>query len=151
MTTQPAALITRAHVVSLARSWIGTPYHPQASRLGIGTDCLGLVRGIWRELYGADPEPIPGYQPDWAETARDDSLLHAARRRMVELDAAQMRPGDVLLFRFRPRFIAKHAAVVASNRTMIHALEGATVSEVPLQGWWRRRIAGVFSFPGIVD
>ena len=30
---------------------------------------------------------------------------------------------------------------------MIHAIEGAPVSEVTLSPWWRRHLAGVFSFP----
>ena len=38
----------RARVVAEARMWIGTPYVHQASALGAGCDCLGLVRGVWR-------------------------------------------------------------------------------------------------------
>jgi len=32
---------------------------------------------------------------------------------------------------------------------MVHAAEGAGVLEVPLVRWWRRRLVGVFGFPGI--
>ena len=42
-----------------ARRWLGTPYRHQASRMGVGCDCLGLVRGVWRSLYGAEPEATP--------------------------------------------------------------------------------------------
>ena len=45
----------RARIVATARSWLGTPYHHQASLRGVGCDCLGLVRGVWRELYGDEP------------------------------------------------------------------------------------------------
>jgi hypothetical protein len=31
---------------------------------------------------------------------------------------------------------------------MIHAMEGRAVAEVAMGAWWRRRIAGVFRFPG---
>jgi len=34
---------------------------------------------------------------------------------------------------------------------LIHAVEGAPVSEVALTPWWRRRMAAAFSFPGIID
>ena len=54
-------------IVAAARGWIGTPYVHQASVKGAGTDCLGLVRGIWRELYGPEPEALPAYTPDWGE------------------------------------------------------------------------------------
>lgn len=43
-------------IIVEARSWIGTPYHHQAALKGVGCDCLGLVRGVWRAVYGADPE-----------------------------------------------------------------------------------------------
>lgn len=43
-------MVTREAVIAAARSWLGTPYHHQASRKGVGCDCLGLIRGIWREL-----------------------------------------------------------------------------------------------------
>lgn len=48
-------------VVIAARAWIGTPYHHQASLMGVGTDCLGLVRGVWRDIHGRDAEAPPAY------------------------------------------------------------------------------------------
>ena len=59
--------VDRALIIAEARSWIGMPYRHQGSLKGIGCDCLGLVRGVWRALYGPEPEPTPGYAPDWAE------------------------------------------------------------------------------------
>jgi NlpC/P60 family putative phage cell wall peptidase len=60
-------------------------------------------------------------------------------------------PGDVLVFRFRAGVPAKHTGLLATPATFVHAVEGCGVVEVPLVPWWRRRIAGVFSFPGIID
>ena len=51
--------ITRARIVMIARTWAGTPYHHQASTKGVGTDCLGLVRGVYREIYRAEPAMMP--------------------------------------------------------------------------------------------
>ena len=72
---------TRDDVVAVARTWLGTPYHHQASLKGVGTDCLGLVRGVLCELYGDHAEEPPAYSRDWArgERHRDD----AGRRRGV--------------------------------------------------------------------
>ncbi|MEM9842167.1 MAG: peptidase P60, partial [Pseudomonadota bacterium] len=41
--------MTRAEVIEAARAWLGTPYRHQASRRGVGADCLGLIRGVWRD------------------------------------------------------------------------------------------------------
>ncbi|HWW12917.1 MAG TPA: peptidase P60, partial [Brevundimonas sp.] len=51
-------------MLAAARSWLGTPYRHQASMKGQGADCLGLVRGVWREVVGAEPEATPAYVPD---------------------------------------------------------------------------------------
>ena len=48
-----------ACIVREARTWLGTPYLHQASVRGAGCDCLGLVRGVWRALYGREPEAVP--------------------------------------------------------------------------------------------
>src|SRR5690606_25246620 len=65
---EPARMTDRARrVVEIAREWVGTPYRHQASAKGAGTDCLGLLRGVWREIYGAEPEPVPAYTADWSE------------------------------------------------------------------------------------
>jgi NlpC/P60 family putative phage cell wall peptidase len=133
--------------VRLARGWIGTPYHHQASIKGVGADCLGLVRGVWRELYGQEAEAPPGYSRDWGEASGRETLLEAARRHLVEIEPGAARPGDVVVFRLRTGLIAKHAGVLATSTTFIHAMEGAPAAEVSLGPWWRRRIAAAFSFP----
>jgi NlpC/P60 family putative phage cell wall peptidase len=139
--------VGRGRIVSLARSWIGTPYHHQASVKSVGTDCIGLVRGVWRALYGAEAEALPAYSRDWAEATGEETLLAAARRHLIEVAPADAQPGDVLVFRYRASTVAKHAAILATPTTMIHAFEGAPVSEVALSAWWRRRLAATFSFP----
>lgn len=141
-------MLERATIVRAARGWIGTPYRHQASCKGAGCDCLGLIRGLWRELLGPEPAPLVPYTPDWAEASGKEALLEAAERYLVRVADGCWRPGDVLLFRIFRRAPAKHLAVVASPETMIHAQEGLPVAEVHLGPWWRRRIVGVFSFPG---
>ena len=146
--------VTRMRIVEAARGWIGTPYHHQASVRHVGTDCLGLVRGVWKELYGADAEKPPAYSRDWAEASRSEAMLEAADRHLVAKPIAAMTIGDVVVFRLRAGMVAKHAAIVTVPAMMVpammvHAIEGAPVAEVPLTNWWRRRIAGAFQFPHI--
>lgn len=143
--------ITRSHIIAEARSWIGTPYLHQASLKGVGCDCLGLIRGVWRLLYGDEPERTPPYARDWAEVAANEPLAEAGFRHLVAIDASDIVPGDVLLFRWRAGMVAKHAAIVSAPDTMIHAHDGAAVAEVALAPWWCRRIAYAFRFPGVSD
>jgi NlpC/P60 family putative phage cell wall peptidase len=136
-------------VVTAARTWIGTPYHHQASVKGIGADCLGLIRGVWRDLYGDEAERPPAYSRDWGEVSGEETLLAAATRHLVARSKVQPQPGDVLIFRMRGGAIAKHAAILATPGTMVHAAEHRRAAEVAYGAWWRRRLAAVFSFPGI--
>ncbi len=136
-----------AAVVAEARAWIGTPYLHQASLKGVGCDCLGLVRGVWRALYGDEPEQAPPYAPDWAEAAGGEPLAQAAARHLVSIALREIAPGDVLLFRWRAHLPAKHAAILTAPGKMVHAHDGAAVTEVAFASWWRRRLAYAFRFP----
>jgi NlpC/P60 family putative phage cell wall peptidase len=75
----------RPDIVHLARAWLGTPYHHQASCRGAGTDCIGLIRGVYRELYGREAQALPAYTRDWAEASGQETLLAAARRHLTEI------------------------------------------------------------------
>lgn len=134
-------------VVRLAEAWIGTPYRHQGATPGVGCDCIGLIRGVWRGLYGEEPEVVPPYAADWAERSGDDRLLAAGLRLFgPAVPLAEMSPGDVLLFRWRPDCAAKHAGIFCGADRFIHAYEQAAVTRSVLVPSWRRRIAAVHRF-----
>jgi NlpC/P60 family putative phage cell wall peptidase len=149
--TGQSGVIQRREIVRIARSWIGTPYHHQASVRGVGADCLGLLRGVWQEVYGYEAEQPPPYSRDWAEACGREDLLAGAGRHMRRVRPSAMKPGDVLLFRMREKAPAKHVGLLVSATTFVHAAEGAPASEVTLQRWWRRSVVAVFAFPGVSD
>ncbi|MBS8226723.1 NlpC/P60 family protein [Vannielia litorea] len=137
--------------VAEARRWVGTPYRHQASCRGAGCDCLGLLRGIWRDLWGCEPEPVPAYSRDWSETSREEVLWAAARRHLREKAASEApAPGDVVLFRMRSGAVAKHLGIqarVGGNASFIHAFSGHGVVESSFTRAWERRVVARFEFP----
>lgn len=133
-------------IVAAARSWIGTPYQHQASCKGAGTDCLGFIRGVWRELYGLEPEKPPPYAADWAETGAEELMRDAALRHLQAICVGDAVAGDVLLFRLLRHAPARHAAILTAPGTIIHACSGHAVREESI-GPWARRIAYAFRFP----
>jgi NlpC/P60 family putative phage cell wall peptidase len=141
--------VTRGDIVAAARAWAGTPYHHQASLKGVGCDCLGLVRGVWREVVGPETEMPPAYSPDWAEALKRETLIEAARRHFGEIALEEAGAGDVVIFRLHRDAMAKHAAILTGANRMIHAWSGHAVVETSLSGWWRRRAAAGFRFPGL--
>jgi NlpC/P60 family putative phage cell wall peptidase len=142
--------------VEIARSWIGTPYRHQAALKGIGCDCLGLLIGVWRELEGLrgggrDAVPpkkilVPAYTPDWAESLGRETFAEGLREHLFEIDVDEAQEGDLVLFRWRAHLPAKHGAILTARRRMVHAQEGAAVTEVAVSDWWRRRMAYAFAF-----
>ncbi len=140
-------MITAEQILTEARSWLGTPYRYQASTRNEGADCLGLVRGVWRGLYGEEPEAVPPYTPGWAEAGTGETLLDAAERWLLPTAREDPQPGDVLVFRFAAGCAAKHCAIYVGEGRMIHAWQGRSVCETTLGRWWQRRLAGTFRFP----
>lgn len=137
-------------IVDAARNWIGTPYIHQASAKGAGSDCLGLVRGVWRDLLGDEPELPPNYTKDWGEQGQASLLHEAALRHLIPKDKRDAAAGDVILFRMRATAVAKHVGIqaqVGNAPTFVHAYSGHCVQESPLSAAWARKIVARFAYP----
>lgn len=135
--------------MAAARDWLGTPYHHQASCKGVGCDCLGLIRGVWRELNGPEPETMPAYTRDWGDATGSETLLAAAARNLVLLDRGSAQPGDILVFRMADAGVAKHAGILVTSESFVHSQEGLGTVEAELIRWWRRRLVAAYAFPEV--
>ncbi|HEY0301061.1 MAG TPA: hypothetical protein VGC36_07010 [Rhizomicrobium sp.] len=143
-------------VLAIARAWIGTPYVHQASVRGAGCDCLGLLRGVWREMRGAEPEDPPPYSPDWAEATGHETLYRALRRHLTEIEPGALAPGDIALFRMGRHGPAKHCGILGELvlpsdvpppprvATLIHARQNRRVAEEQFTQFWRGKLAHAF-------
>ena len=108
------------------------------------------MRGVWRAVYGAEPQLIPPYSPDWSEPQREEVLWSAAERHLRSVEAEPAQPGQVLLFRMRQGAVAKHLGILSEASpapSFIHAYTGHGVIESPLSAPWARRIVAHFAFP----
>ncbi len=125
-------------IVAAARGWLGTPYRHLSATRGAGCDCLGLIRGVWAELYGALPE-VPNYRAD-ARDQRD--LLAAAEARLA---VAPLGAGSIVIFRLGAA--PRHCGIMTGAARFIHAQERIGVVEANLTEGWARRVVGCFAFP----
>ena len=140
--------MSRDEIVAAARGWIGTPYRHQASLKGVGCDCLGLLRGVWREVIGREPEQPPPYAKTSNGPSGEEPLLDACLRHLAPGAGEAWRPGDVLLFRWRDGLPVRHCGIATTSLAMVHAHDAAAVAEVAVAPWWDRHLVGIFSFPG---
>ena len=139
----------RAAIVTAAREWLGTPYRHQAATLGAGCDCLGLLRGVWRLLYGDEPA-VPNYRADWRDAKHAAGLVAAADELLVPA-GDELRAGQVVLFRLGRTPAPRHCGVLIAPGRFVHAQEGLGVVEANLTEGWRKRVAGRYDFPGVID
>lgn len=138
------------HVVTAARQWVGTPWHHRASCLGAGADCLGLIRGVWRQVVGPEPVPIPAYSDDCSRLRDRWDIKDRMAAHFTPCAAELAQPGDVLLLCMSQRSAAKHLAILADkkeNLTLIHSYEKHGVVEQHFSKSWRRRAVEGFRFP----
>lgn len=139
-------MTTRADIVAEARTWLGTRWQHQASQRGIGSDCIGLVVGVGRELgipeayaFAQDLE-VKGYGRE-----PDPRMLLAACSRYLD-PCRNPVPGDILLFRFKTE--PQHFALISAPDYMIHAFANARrVVENRIDDAWR--IVRAYSYRGI--
>lgn len=144
--------VTGLDVVELARDWMGTPYKHQACLKHVGCDCIGLIRGIWKELYGVDAVKPPSYTPRWAEInpTGQEPMLSAAEQHLDSVFGPNMfSPGNVLLIRVRRRSAVKHCGIIGPNKTLIHAYDSHNVIEEPIRESWFRADLYAFSYKGV--
>ena len=130
-----------------AKTWVGTPYRHQHSDKGFGCDCLGLVRGVYREVVGEEGEAPPAYSRTWGEQGRRELMIEADERHLVRLETVDPHPGDVVIFRMVRGAMAKHCAILADGGMMIHATNQSGVIFEPYTNAWRRRAVAAFRFP----
>ena len=136
-------------VVSAALAWLGTPYRHQASCIGAGCDCLGLVRGVWRELYGMEVEIVPPYAQFGRDKLGASLLLDAAKKHLIT-QGKTLENGHVLLFQLHKQIPPRHCGIMINQNQLIHAQERLGVVTINLHPGWRAKIHSTYSFPAKV-
>ena len=134
-------------VVAAATAWLGTPFVHQGSCRGAGADCLGLVRGIWRDLIGNEPCSVPAYGVHAADLGGHDALLTGLQEHFTAVDEGALLPGDVLAFRMRERGPAQHVGVLTAPDAFVHAYARYGVVRSAYGAHWRRKLVASFRFP----
>jgi cell wall-associated NlpC family hydrolase len=163
---------TRAQFLDEARAYIGTPYRLQGRTKGrttAGVDCAGIFLGACQAFGLVDRCGVPLTLSDYATYTRDVNAIALFRPRLFEKKLADLRPADMIVFNFpiaglpagargglrNVRESPCHVAVAGElfgSLSVIQAYQGVErVVEHTLDGKWRRRIAAVFSIPGVED
>jgi NlpC/P60 family putative phage cell wall peptidase len=141
---------TRDAVIAEARSWLGTPWHHQASLKGVGCDCIGFVRGVAKPFAGEVPIPLD-YPETWHLYRAEPRMYLGFKEHCEEIAPADALAGDILLFG-AGKGPAHHCAYVTPDGGLIHCYrEAGKVVEQALTEWWRGKLQHAFRLPGIQE
>ena len=143
----------RTEIIAEAKEWIGTPWVHQARRKGLGADCVGFVTGVYKELGGVAGCEIPAdYPATWHVWNKEERLYETAKKvGLVEKPIEKMKAGDVVFFRFG-NMPASHLGILIEDDLFLHSyMTFKKIMPTKLDKAWRRRIAYVMEFQGVVD
>lgn len=119
----------RAHVVAIARGWVGTPFHDGGRLKGVGVDCAMLLAEVFAEAGLIPHQDIETYSPQWM-LHRDEPLFEDYVRKHGH-EVVTPGIGDIVLYRIGRSFA--HGAIVAAwPGAIIHAFKSFRfVAETP--------------------
>lgn len=144
--------MTREEIIAAARLEIGIKWQHQAALSGVACDCVGLCRIVYEKLTGQKILLTVDYPATWHLFKSDPWLYNECKAYAIEKELSEQQPGDLLLFSFRPRFVAHHIGILTADNTIIHSYRDVgRVVETRLDELWQSRIRHAFYYAGVVD
>ena len=147
-------MVTRSQIAQAARALIGTPFAHQGRIPGIGIDCVGipLLVGEMFHLSDITGAVIRGADHNrYTAQPHSDVVFDVCTKRLIPVQ--EVKVGCVLALNCMT--VACHAAIVTAPLGFLHFVHAnqhlGKVVETPLDAKWRRRIKGIFEFPGTTD
>lgn len=129
---------------------LGTPYHHQGRKPGLGIDCVGVPIVAAQQCGVSLPSP--------ADYERVPSELegHMIAHCGDPIDWDDRQPGDLVMFWYSTRRRPQHVAVLDQDEHgddfIIHAhASRRNVVRDRLCSFWRPRIVAVFRLPNLDD
>jgi len=115
----------RKRIVSIAGSWVGTPYHTGGRVKGRngGVDCLTVLAEVFTEAGLVPRIEIPFYPHDWHLHRSIERYLDGLLKYTREIPGPP-KPGDIALWKFGRCF--SHGAIVMSWPLVMHAYVGSS-------------------------
>lgn len=142
--------MTRNDIIKEALEWQGTKWQHQASLKGIACDCAGFVRGVYKGVTGVEVPIEADYPATWHLFKQEERCYHTCQEYLDEIKVNDARPGDILLFAYRPSFVAHHMGILLADNKFIHADQDIKLVHIsPIDFTWRSRIRFAFKFRGV--
>lgn len=113
----------QARVLSIAQTWLRTPYHDMGRIRGVGCDCATLLVEVYQEAQLIPPTEIEPYAPQWHLNRGQERYLDRVLQFADEVETPE--PADVVLYQFGRLY--SHGGIVVRWPLIIHARVGQNV------------------------
>lgn len=144
-------MITRNDIIAEAITWDGTKWQHQASLKNVACDCAGFIRGVYHNVTGTEI-PLVDYPATWHLFQNEPRMYNECKKYFTEIPLNEAKPGDIVIFRYRPVFVAHHMCFLLPNDRFIHAdMDAGIVHVSPYNDLWRSRATNAFKFREVGD
>lgn len=142
-------MTTRAAIVAEAKRWIGTPFHWQAAKRGVGCDCKGLVVGVGKAVGLPEADDLACSIHDYGMVV-DEALLRATLERLLRR-VETPRPGDVMLMPVGSPLKAQHLGLFIGDGRMVHCYQAGPECVISVPIGRSRPIDSYWTWPSLGD
>lgn len=113
----------RSAIATEARTWIGTPYHPNGNLKGAGVNCAQFLYGAAKNA-GVLPEDAPDPRKFTAQLAaktKEERLVaYIAAYGGAEIPEGEVKTGDIVFYRVAGEH--GHTAIVLDWPNVVHSM-----------------------------
>lgn len=159
-------MTSAATLIACARTWLNPPtrYRHQASRKGLGADCVGFLKAVAVEAGVITPELAAGLPTDYSRQPAGGQLRRLMGELLIQVQCVlgapsganpwprlshDLRPADLLLIRFARE--DQHVAMLTMAEPepyIIHCGRQGVV-EHRLDSVWTSRVTRIYRFRGL--
>lgn len=123
-------------IVSIAESWLGTPFVHGACIKGQGVDCSKFIFSVFQEYGHIKKKDLPPHlPPDWnlmpVDKIDKDIFIKQLLRYGIKIPYDDREPGDVISFLYNG--IESHVAILVEDDCIIHAVREKKVKKQRLR------------------
>jgi cell wall-associated NlpC family hydrolase len=141
-------MLTRADIVTEARTWLGVSWRHQGRSRHSGVDCVGLVVETAKALDLSDRD-----EKTYTRHAQGQNFLRPFQEEMDQISIEDIGPGDMLML--ADKQYPCHVALVSEQHGVLHIIHAHAsrrkVLEEALNDEWRSKIRRAFRFRGVAE
>lgn len=139
-------------VLTVAKSWLKTPYHHMGTVRGAGCDCATLLWCVYRDAKVIEPGELEYYPMDWHVHSSHQRYMEFVQRYANHVPFVKPQPADVILWQYCRAFA--HGAIVIDYPTIIHSVIniGVVMDTAERPGFqWTCRPRLLFRMRSLID